>query len=112
MQTRCTPVENRLEQLRRLAQRNPNNPLGQYTLGVELDRAGDWEGAAEALRRAVALNPDYTAAYRDLGRVLAKAGRPAEARSTYEAGLQSAERTGELQTAREIQVFLRRLGEG
>lgn len=103
-------MESRLDQLRRLLQRNPDNALGQYNLGVELDRAGEAAAAAEALRRAVALNPNYTAAFRDLGRVLAKRGLRDEALEAYREGLRSAERTGEIQTAKEIRVFLRRMG--
>lgn len=98
--------------MRRLAAKNPQNALMQYTLGLELGREGELEGSVEALRRAVSLNPDYTAAYRDLGRALERAGRREEARRAFQDGLESARRTGEIQTAREIQVFLRRLDEG
>ena len=43
-------------------------------------------------------------------RALERAGRPDEARAAYEKGLEAAARNGDLQTKKEIEVFLRRLG--
>jgi len=63
-----------------------------------------------SIGRRSGLKPDYTAAYRGLGRALERAGRPDEARAAYGQGLEVAQRTGDLQTKKEIEVFLRRLG--
>jgi Flp pilus assembly protein TadD len=58
----------------------------------------------------VRLESGYSTAYRGLGRALERAGRPDEARAAYEKGLEAAARNGDLQTKKEIEVFLRRLG--
>ncbi|MGH7267302.1 MAG: hypothetical protein ACREMB_20975, partial [Candidatus Rokuibacteriota bacterium] len=55
------------------------------------------------------LEPDYSAAHRGLGRALERAGRLDEARAAYALGLEVATRTGDLQTRKEMEVFLRRL---
>src|SRR5438093_1442078 len=68
------------------------------------------EEAVAEYREAVRLKPDYTAAYRGLGRALERAGRLDEARAAYGRGLEVARQTGDLQTGKEIEVFLRRLG--
>ena len=52
----------------------------------------------------------YTIAHRGLGRALERAGRREETRAAYRKGLEeAARRTGDLQTKKEIEVFLRRL---
>jgi predicted RNA polymerase sigma factor len=51
----------------------------------------------------------YTIAHRGLGRALERAGRREEARAAYRKGLEVAARAGDLQTKKEIEVFLRRL---
>ena len=102
----------KLEQLKELAQLEPDDPVVHYGLGVEYLRAGDPQNAAAALRRAVELKPDYSAAYRERGKALAKLGQSEEARATYEEGKRIAQQKGDLQTAKEIEVFLRRLSGG
>jgi len=88
----------------------PDDPVVRFGLaGAYLD-AGLAEEAVTQYREAVRLKPDYTAAYRGLGRALEKAGQPDEARAAYARGLEVAQQTGDLQTKKEIEVFLRRLG--
>lgn len=65
--------------------------------------------AAEHLARAVALDADYSAAWKLLGKALAASGRDAEARDAYRQGIAAAERNGDIQAAKEMKVFLRRL---
>lgn len=88
---------------------DPDDPLGHYMLGLEYARLRRPEDAANAFRRAADLNPDHTAAWRELGKALRDAGRPEEAVAAFETGLEVAARTGDLQTAKEIGVFLRRV---
>ncbi len=60
-------------------------------------------------KEVVELMPDYSAAHRGLGRALEKSGRRADAIAAYRKGLEVAAQTGDLQTKKEIEVFLRRL---
>ena len=68
--------------------------------------------AAEHLARAVSLNPDYSAAWKLFGKALTGAGRENEARQAYASGIAAAERNGDIQAAKEMRVFLRRLERG
>lgn len=61
------------------------------------------------LKRAVELDPDYSAAWKLYGRALLRAKREDEAAATWERGIQVAARQGERQAEREMKVFLRRL---
>lgn len=65
--------------------------------------------AAEHLGRAVALDPGYSAAWKIYGKALAADGREDEAKDAYRSGIAAAERKGDIQAAKEMKVFLRRL---
>jgi Tfp pilus assembly protein PilF len=65
--------------------------------------------ATEHLQRAVALDPDYSAAWKLLGKALAMGGDSAAAQRAYEQGIVVAERRGDIQAAKEMRVFLKRL---
>ena len=47
------------------------------------------------LRAAIRLGPDYSAAFRDLGKALERSGAPAEAMQVYSQGIPIAERNGD-----------------
>ena len=78
-------------------------------LGLEYHRLSRHDDAAKAFRHAVDLNPDHTAAYRELGKALRDAGRRQEAIDILEKGIAAAAKTKDLQTGKEMDVFLRRL---
>jgi predicted Zn-dependent protease len=65
--------------------------------------------AASYFRDAVTRDPDYSAAWKGLGKALATSGDTAAALAAYEEGLRVAQARGDLQAAREMQVFARRL---
>lgn len=102
--------ESRLEQFKKVVEIYPDDELAHFGLGKCCYDAGDYENAVKSFRRVIALKPDYSAAYRHLGKALEKAGLPAEAQEVYEHGIQVAQQKGDLQTAKEMAVFLKRLG--
>ncbi len=99
----------RIKQLEALVNSEPGNPLFRYTLGMEYLKVGEYANAAAALREAVRLNPEYSAAYRELGRALEKDRQTGEAAQVYQSGIAIANRQGDLQTAKEMEVFLKRI---
>lgn len=52
------------------------------------DEPTHWEDALEAYRRVVAIDPDYSAAWNNLGLLLHRTGRYGEAQTAYEAALE------------------------
>lgn len=102
----------RLEQFRQIVALDPDDYFSHYGLASVLFEEGDYEEAVTEFREALRLKPDYSAAFRDLGRALEKTGARAEAMQVYQQGLPVAERNGDLQTVKEMQVFLRRLEQG
>jgi predicted Zn-dependent protease len=71
--------------------------------------AGDAGAAVRHAEAAVQLDPEYSAAWKALGRALTAAGRTADAVQAYDRGAEVAERRGDRQAAKEMRVFGRRL---
>jgi uncharacterized protein HemY len=99
----------RTEMFRKLLERDPNNPMVLYSLGNELFKEERYPEARDHLRRAVENKPDYSVAYRMLGRAHYELGEDAEAKEVFERGREVAKENGDLQTVKEIDVFRRRL---
>ena len=83
--------------------------LLRYSLGNEHLKAGNFEQAALRLREAVEREPGYSAAWKLLGKALSESGRASEALAAYQQGIVVAEARGDIQAAREMTVFARRL---
>ena len=83
--------------------------LLRYSLGSEYLKAGDAERGIEQLREALRRDPQYSAAWKVLGRALADAGRTDEARDAYARGIAAARARGDRQAEKEMSVFARRL---
>ena len=99
----------RIAAFKEVADEMPDDPEVRFGLaGAYLD-AGQAENAIVEYRETIRLKPDYSAAHRGLGRALERAGRTAEAIAAYKQGLEVATKNGDLQTVKEIEVFLRRL---
>ena len=98
-----------LRNFERLLAEGKDGALLRFGLGNEYLRCGDAAAAVEHLRRAVGLDPDYSAAWKMLGKALNAAGRPDEARAAWNDGIAAAQRKGDKQALREMQVFVRRL---
>jgi Flp pilus assembly protein TadD len=99
----------RIAEFKEVLELMPEDAVVRFGLaGAYLD-VGEFESAVAEYREAIRLKADYSAAYRGLGRALEQAGRPDEARVAYVAGSEVAARNGDLQTKKEIEVFLRRL---
>lgn len=102
-------MDSRTDMFRKLLARDPNNPMVLYSLGGELFKEGDYTGAREYLARAVENKPDYSVAYRMLGRSLYELREDDEALRVFADGREVAQRNGDLQTVKEIDVFTNRL---
>ncbi|NIT57479.1 MAG: hypothetical protein GWN00_14995 [Aliifodinibius sp.] len=88
---------------------DPENALFHYMLGLEYLKAEHSGKAVEPLRESIRIKPDYSAAYRELGKALEKEEQTSEAIEIYEKGIDVAEEQGDLQTAKEMRVFVKRL---
>ena len=81
----------------------------RFALANAYFRQGDALRAIEHAGRALEQKPDYSAAWRVLGQAQAAAGRNDDATRSFERGIELAERLGDRQVGKEMQVFLKRL---
>ena len=90
--------------------------LLRYSLGNEWLKAGHPDQAADCFREAVRRDEKYSAAWKLLGKALADSGQTDEALAAYARGIAVANEKGDIQAAKEMAVFVRRLqkqvGEG
>ncbi len=98
-----------IDNLEALLAKGQDNALVRYGLANEYLKLGKPEVAIGHLRRCVAHDPKYSAAWKRLGKALAETGRTDDAIAAYENGIQVAEEKGDIQAAREMKVFLKRL---
>jgi predicted Zn-dependent protease len=98
-----------IDRLENLLRAGRDGAVLRYGLGDAYLKTGDSESAVVHLRRAVNLNPEYSAAWKLLGKALAEGGSAAEAAEAYRQGIHAAEEHGDVQAAKEMRVFLKRL---
>ncbi|HQR09803.1 MAG TPA: tetratricopeptide repeat protein [Casimicrobiaceae bacterium] len=103
------PAARALASFLKMLDAGKDSALLRYSLGNEYVKIHDTERAVPHLRRAVELDPEYTAAWKLLGRALAEAGQTTDALAAYAAGIDVAGRRGDKQALKEMQVFSRRL---
>lgn len=102
-------MSGRIDALLAMLDRGQDSALLRFSLGNEYTAAGRHDEAVSHVQKAIALDPEYSAAWKLLGRALSNAGREDEAIDAWRAGIKVAEKKGDRQAAREMIVFLRRL---
>ena len=100
---------NTLENLRKMLEGGRDNALLRFSLGNEHLKSGDAASAAAHLEAAVKHDPEYSAAWKLLGRALEESGALDQALEAYRSGIAVAERKGDKQAAKEMTVFARRI---
>jgi Tfp pilus assembly protein PilF len=98
-----------LPRLQKLLDGGKDNALLRFGLGFEYLRTGDAAAAIAHLQQAVVFDSGYSAAWKMLGKALAEAGRNDDALTAYRNGIAAAEKKGDKQAMKEMQVFARRL---
>ncbi len=86
-----------------------DSALLRFSLGNACLKEGQIDKALMHLARAVEQDPGYSAAWKAYGKTLAEVGRLQEAIEVYGRGIAVAEGKGDLQAAKEMRVFQKRL---
>lgn len=98
-----------LEGLERMLAKGMDNALLRFGLGKGYLDAGEFARAAEHLRRCLAFDPSYSAAWKLLGKALLEQGERAAAEQAWRQGIAAAQGHGDKQAEKEMTVFLKRL---
>jgi Tfp pilus assembly protein PilF len=86
-----------------------DNAQLRFSLGSAYLKDGEPARAIEHLRRAVEHDPKYSAAWKLLGRALTDVEDWAAALAAYRQGIAVAEGRGDVQAAKEMTVFAKRI---
>lgn len=96
----------RIEQLRKFIEAQPDQPFPRYALALELKGKGDAAAAAVEMRELLRRAPDYLAAYLIYGMLLQALGRNDEARETFRSGQELARRKPDTHALSELTTAL------
>jgi predicted Zn-dependent protease len=98
-----------LENFERMLEQGKDSSLLRYSLGNEYLKAGDVCNAVSQLREAVRQDPKHSASWKLLGKALTETGDMEGALEAYHQGIDVAEQKGDIQAAKEMKVFARRI---
>ena len=97
------------DNLEKLLATGNDNALLRFGLGSAYFNDKEFTKAIPHLESCITQDPEYTAAYKLLGKSLFKTGSNIESRKVFETGLPLAIKNGDKQTEKEILVFLQKL---
>lgn len=95
--------------LKKLLHQGQDSVILRFGLGNALFKSGQAAEAIPHLQAALKFDPEYSAAWKVLGKALAESGDIKQAVGAYEKGIVVAEKKGDRQAVKEIRVFLKRL---
>lgn len=98
-----------IESLLKLVGTDRDNAMLRLTLARLLVAQSDLEQATTHLRAAIDMDSDYTAAWKELGKVLRQHGDDEGAAQAWRRGIEIAGIKGDKQAEKEMTVFLRRI---
>lgn len=98
--------DSKIETLKALVEKNPDNPLGRYGLANEYLKLEMYEEAINEINAYLKLKDDEGAVYRILGEALLKLGKKEEAKEAYRNGIEAAQRHGHPGMAAEFEETL------
>lgn len=100
-----------IESFENMLVQGKDNPLLRFSLGNAYMKSGASDKAVLHLRAAVAQDIHYSAAWKLLGKALTDVHDEPGAREAFSNGIAAAIAKGDKQAAKEMGVFLKRLGD-
>ena len=92
-----------------MLEQGQDNALIRFGLGNAYLNSKDYKKAIEHQALALKHDPNYSAAWKLYGKALASTGNNDEAIKAYKQGIEIADNKGDIQAAKEMKVFLKRL---
>jgi Fe-S cluster biosynthesis and repair protein YggX len=102
--------QSRIEQFRKMANDDPNNELGHFSLGRALLDAGQYGDAVASLDRALAINANLSKAYELAATALLKLEKRDQAVERLTAGVKVADTRGDVMPRNAMSKMLQDLG--
>jgi len=102
--------DDRILKFRKMAEADPDNELGHFSLGKALLEADRSAEAVPSLQRVIELNRGYSKAYELLGRALIAVGQAEQAVDVLKTGVRVASERGDRMPADAMAAALKELG--
>jgi tetratricopeptide (TPR) repeat protein len=96
----------RLEQMLAFLEQDPNDSFARYAVALEYASARDYPHAVEELGELRRRDPEYVAAYFQLGQILTTLEEWDKAEEALRSGIAVARRSGDLHAVSEMQAAL------
>ncbi|REJ85189.1 MAG: tetratricopeptide repeat protein [Bacteroidetes bacterium] len=104
-------MNNRIEILKQYLSEDPDDNFLRYALALEHFSSGELINAETNLVELLENNPEYLAAYYQLGKTFEALGKTCEAAETYSKGILVAEKQKNMKTLAELKSALEMLEE-
>ena len=99
-------MSDRLTQLRKMLDREPNDTFLLYGLALEYKKAGDLDQALEYLLKVTSIDPGYCYAYHQRGMIYEARADIPSAKQAYADGIAAATKKGDSHAREEISAAL------
>ena len=103
-------MQDRIEQFKKMAEADPNNEMGHFSLGKAYLDAGQYIDAVGSLTKTLELNPSYSKAYQLLGEAYAKSGDSDSALEVLATGFKIADERGDRMPRDAMAKLIKELG--
>ncbi len=103
-------VETRIKQFKQMAEADPDNELGHFSLGKAYLEVQRFDEAAASIARTIEINPRMSKAYQLLGEAFQKAGKSDEAIEWLTRGVKMADEQGDRMPRDAMATMLGELG--
>ncbi|HEV8537754.1 MAG TPA: tetratricopeptide repeat protein [Bacteroidota bacterium] len=100
----------RLDQLKKFLEEEPADVFTHYAIALEYVSTGKYPQAIEMFEEVIALDPNYVAAYHQLGLLFVRMNNKREALITLERGMKAADITGDAHARSEMEEARDELG--
>jgi Fe-S cluster biosynthesis and repair protein YggX len=104
------PGNSRIEQFRKMAEADPENELGHFSLGRALLDAAQYEDALKSFRRVIELNPNISKVYQLMADALLRQNKRDAAIETLQTGVRVAHDRGDMLPKNDMSRMLKDLG--
>ena len=103
-------TQQRIDQFRNMAEADPGNELGHFSLGRAYMEAGRYAEAIDSLKRAIVINRNLSKAYQFVAQSQLKLNQPGDAVATLTEGVKVADARGDVLPRNEMIEMLKGLG--
>lgn len=98
-----------IEALEKMLEAGRDSAMLRLSLATAFQQQSNLAAARSHLQAALKQDPQYSAAWKALGKIELEMGETDAARQSWQSGIKAAEMRGDKQAQKEMQVFLKRL---